>query len=122
MSSLVQLPRPSTTSPRRFLASQPSTTPPDRKAEPSASLNAFSCKAKPRGVWQVLQCPSPSTRYWPRSSAARSAPFRSLAAGPFTTSGANIQRHTVSGQRIDMGHEISVSLFSCLTGSTPCMK
>jgi hypothetical protein len=122
MSAWLQLPRPSVVSPRRFLASQPSTTPPDRKAEPSASVKAFSCKATPRGVWQVLQWPRPSTRYWPRRSAARSAPWVSAVTGAVATSGANIQRHTPSGQRIDKGQMMSVSLFSCLTGSTPCMK
>ncbi|MNT50629.1 hypothetical protein D3C72_1875580 [compost metagenome] len=51
-----------------------------------------------------------------------SAPLRSAVTGAVATSGANIQRHTVSGQRIDIGQMMSVSLFSCFTGWTPCMK
>ena len=31
-------------------------------------------------------------------------------------------RHTPSGQRMDSGQVMSVSLLACFTGSTPCMK
>lgn len=71
----------------------------------------------PRGVWHVLQCARPCTRYAPRFHSALCAGF-----GAYAPSFRNSQFQIFSGQRMPSSAGISFFGGTCLTGSTPCMK